>query len=190
MLSMDSNDILTRVGPGTPMGELMREYWIPACLPTELAADGDADAAAAAGREADRLPRQLRAASASWIIAARIAAPRCSSAATRKTASAASTTAGSSTSPATASTCPTCRRTSDFKRARSRPRPTRPPSAAARLGLHGRARGAAAAAGARGLRPARRTSASSCATSATATGCSRSKATSTPRTSASCMSAP
>ena len=39
MLSMDSNDILTRVGPGTPMGELMREYWIPACLPQELAPD-------------------------------------------------------------------------------------------------------------------------------------------------------
>ena len=36
MLSMDSNDILTRVGPGTPMGDLMREYWIPACLPQEL----------------------------------------------------------------------------------------------------------------------------------------------------------
>ena len=29
MLSMEHNDILTRVGPGTPMGELMREYWIP-----------------------------------------------------------------------------------------------------------------------------------------------------------------
>jgi phenylpropionate dioxygenase-like ring-hydroxylating dioxygenase large terminal subunit len=39
MLSMESNDILTRVGPGTPMGELMREYWIPACLPRELAPD-------------------------------------------------------------------------------------------------------------------------------------------------------
>jgi phenylpropionate dioxygenase-like ring-hydroxylating dioxygenase large terminal subunit len=39
MLTMDSNDILTRVGPGTPMGELMREYWIPACLPQELKAD-------------------------------------------------------------------------------------------------------------------------------------------------------
>ena len=56
MLSMDSNDILTRVGPGTPMGELMREYWIPACLPQELAPDGHAAAAEAAGREADRLP--------------------------------------------------------------------------------------------------------------------------------------
>ena len=39
MPSMDSNDILTRVGPGTPMGELMREYWIPACLSQELAPD-------------------------------------------------------------------------------------------------------------------------------------------------------
>jgi len=39
MLTMDGNDILTRVGPGTPMGELMREYWIPACLPQELAPD-------------------------------------------------------------------------------------------------------------------------------------------------------
>jgi phenylpropionate dioxygenase-like ring-hydroxylating dioxygenase large terminal subunit len=39
MLAMESNDILTRVGPGTPMGELMREYWIPACLPSELVAD-------------------------------------------------------------------------------------------------------------------------------------------------------
>ena len=39
MLSMEHNDILTQVGPGSPMGELMREYWIPACLPSELVAD-------------------------------------------------------------------------------------------------------------------------------------------------------
>ena len=39
MLSMEHNDILTRVGPGTPTGELMREYWIPACLPEELKPD-------------------------------------------------------------------------------------------------------------------------------------------------------
>ncbi len=29
---------LTRVGPGTPMGDLMRQYWIPAALSSELAA--------------------------------------------------------------------------------------------------------------------------------------------------------
>ncbi len=41
MLSAEDNDALTRVGPGTPMGELMRQYWIPACLSSELAADGE-----------------------------------------------------------------------------------------------------------------------------------------------------
>ena len=29
MLSPESNERLTRVGPGTPCGELMRRYWIP-----------------------------------------------------------------------------------------------------------------------------------------------------------------
>ena len=29
MLSTQDNERLTRVGPGTPMGELMRSYWIP-----------------------------------------------------------------------------------------------------------------------------------------------------------------
>lgn len=36
----DQHEILTRTGPGTPMGELMRQYWIPAALSRELAADG------------------------------------------------------------------------------------------------------------------------------------------------------
>ena len=36
MLSQHDNETLTRVGPGTPMGELLREYWIPAMLSTEL----------------------------------------------------------------------------------------------------------------------------------------------------------
>src|SRR5579871_4964325 len=31
---------LTRVGPGTVMGELMRRYWIPAAMSSELKADG------------------------------------------------------------------------------------------------------------------------------------------------------
>ena len=29
MLTQEQNDRLTRVGPGTPMGELMRRYWHP-----------------------------------------------------------------------------------------------------------------------------------------------------------------
>ncbi|MQA86049.1 MAG: Rieske 2Fe-2S domain-containing protein [Streptosporangiales bacterium] len=36
MLSREMNELLTRVGPGTPMGRLMREYWVPAMLSTEL----------------------------------------------------------------------------------------------------------------------------------------------------------
>ncbi len=30
MLSQEENELLCRVGPGTPMGNLMRQYWIPA----------------------------------------------------------------------------------------------------------------------------------------------------------------
>jgi phthalate 4,5-dioxygenase oxygenase subunit len=36
MISREENELLTRVGPGTPMGELMRRYWIPALLSSEL----------------------------------------------------------------------------------------------------------------------------------------------------------
>ena len=34
------SQLLTRVGPGTPTGNLVREYWIPAVLSSELKADG------------------------------------------------------------------------------------------------------------------------------------------------------
>ncbi len=37
MLSKEENELLTRVGPGTPMGDLMREYWMPALMSEELA---------------------------------------------------------------------------------------------------------------------------------------------------------
>jgi phthalate 4,5-dioxygenase oxygenase subunit len=36
MLSKDDNELLCRVGPGTPMGNLMRQYWIPAARSDEL----------------------------------------------------------------------------------------------------------------------------------------------------------
>ncbi|HVC57557.1 MAG TPA: Rieske 2Fe-2S domain-containing protein [Stellaceae bacterium] len=39
MRRKDSED-LVRVGPGTAMGTLMREYWMPAAMSSELAADG------------------------------------------------------------------------------------------------------------------------------------------------------
>src|SRR5919199_649539 len=37
MLSKEDNELLTRVGPGTPMGDLMRQYWIPVLQSRELA---------------------------------------------------------------------------------------------------------------------------------------------------------
>jgi phthalate 4,5-dioxygenase len=36
MLSLQDNDLLCRIGPGTPMGDLMRQYWIPAVRSDEL----------------------------------------------------------------------------------------------------------------------------------------------------------
>src|SRR5216683_6146529 len=42
MLKQEDNELITRVGPDTPMGNLMREYWVPAMLSSELAqADSD-----------------------------------------------------------------------------------------------------------------------------------------------------
>jgi phthalate 4,5-dioxygenase oxygenase subunit len=38
VLSKIDNDLLCRVGPGTPMGDLMRQYWIPAVRSDELPA--------------------------------------------------------------------------------------------------------------------------------------------------------
>ncbi len=41
MTTAEESKILTRVGPGTPMGNLMREYWVPAAASSELKADGE-----------------------------------------------------------------------------------------------------------------------------------------------------
>jgi phenylpropionate dioxygenase-like ring-hydroxylating dioxygenase large terminal subunit len=37
MTTREQNDFLTRTGPGTPMGELFRRYWIPALMSEEIA---------------------------------------------------------------------------------------------------------------------------------------------------------
>ncbi|HLI22777.1 MAG TPA: MarR family transcriptional regulator, partial [Stellaceae bacterium] len=36
MLSREENELLTQTGPGTPMGRLMRRYWIPALFASQL----------------------------------------------------------------------------------------------------------------------------------------------------------
>ena len=38
MLSREENELLTRVGPGTPMGDTLRRYWVPALLSSEIPA--------------------------------------------------------------------------------------------------------------------------------------------------------
>ncbi|HUB97683.1 MAG TPA: Rieske 2Fe-2S domain-containing protein [Stellaceae bacterium] len=40
MLSQSENEMLTRVGPGTAMGEMLREFWTPALRSAALDADG------------------------------------------------------------------------------------------------------------------------------------------------------
>ncbi len=42
MLSSVDNELMCRVGSGTPMGDLMREYWLPAFMTSELP-DNDSD---------------------------------------------------------------------------------------------------------------------------------------------------
>jgi nitrite reductase/ring-hydroxylating ferredoxin subunit len=40
MLTAAENEALVRVGRGTPMGDFMRQFWVPACRSSELVADG------------------------------------------------------------------------------------------------------------------------------------------------------
>ena len=52
MLNSENNEILTRVGPGTAMGGLFRQFWQPALLCEELPAPGlRSGAGSADGRE-------------------------------------------------------------------------------------------------------------------------------------------
>jgi phthalate 4,5-dioxygenase oxygenase subunit len=47
MLTQEENEIVTHVGPGTPMGDLMRQYWLPVYLSSDIA-------------ENDSKPRRLK----------------------------------------------------------------------------------------------------------------------------------
>ncbi len=40
MLSREDNELLCRIGPGTAMGDLLRQYWMPVLFSWELEADG------------------------------------------------------------------------------------------------------------------------------------------------------
>src|SRR3989304_923658 len=99
MLSKEDNQLLCRVGPGTPMGALMREYWLAAVRSDELGGPH---------RPPPRGTPPGGAAPSST--PASPAALRFTTAVTRKRACAASTTAGSTAPTAPASTCQASRR--------------------------------------------------------------------------------
>jgi hypothetical protein len=103
MMTQEQNDELTRVGPGTPMGEVLRHYWYPVCFEREL----------------DEFPvKKVRLLSEDFAVfktpngnygivhenGAPTAAHRSRTASSKRAASAAATTAGSSTTRASAST--------------------------------------------------------------------------------------
>ena len=56
MLTKEDNEILTQVGPGTPMGELMRRYWVPVVLSRRAGSRRPDQAGAGAGREHGGFP--------------------------------------------------------------------------------------------------------------------------------------
>ncbi len=120
MTSASDSEILTKVGAGTLVGDLMREYWIPAALSSELKADGDPMRLMLLGEKLIA----FRDTSGRVGILDHRCPHRCASlffGRNERRACAAPITAGNSTSTAIASTCRTCRRTTPFRR-RSRPR--------------------------------------------------------------------
>lgn len=36
MVTKEMNELITRIGPGTPMGDTIRRYWLPALLSFEI----------------------------------------------------------------------------------------------------------------------------------------------------------
>ena len=97
MLSAEDNDLLARTGPGTPMGDFFRRFWLPIALSQELSKP-DGPPIRVKIMDEDRVAfRDTEGRVGSSIHAARIAAPTSSSVATRSAGCAAPTTAGSTT---------------------------------------------------------------------------------------------
>ena len=51
MLTREENELLTRVGPGTPAGELLRRYWHPVAVAGELSEEKPIKAVKILGEE-------------------------------------------------------------------------------------------------------------------------------------------
>ena len=106
MLSAEENALLTRTGPGTPMGDLMRQYWIPALMSSELPAPDCPRCVCACWERTSSPSARPPGRSGCWPTPAHTVALHCSSDATRPRAYGACTTAGSSTRPGGAWRCP------------------------------------------------------------------------------------
>jgi len=92
-MNKEMAETLVRTGPGTPMGNLTRRYWVPVLLSSEVAEpDGPPVRAQILGEKLIAF-RNSRARSAWSMNSARAAARRSTSAATRKTVFAAPITA-------------------------------------------------------------------------------------------------
>ena len=186
MLSKADNEFLTHTGPGTPMGDLLRRFWMPALLSRGAARAATARRSRSdAGRGPARLSRHRRPRRPRR---AALPAPRrrpVLTAATRSAACAASTTAGSSTSTATASTCRP-RRRSLPTRTRSSCSPTRRANGATSSGSTWARRSTCPSCRSSSSAWCRRRAATSPRSGRTATGRRASRARSTPRTSPSC----
>ncbi len=50
MLTAEQNELLTRIGPGTPCGNLMRRYWQPIAAASELARQAGPSGSACSAR--------------------------------------------------------------------------------------------------------------------------------------------
>ena len=102
MLTQAENEFLTRVGPGTPAGELLRRYWLP--VRRRKGADRRAphEVRPPAGRGPRPVQGQERERRAHRRTTAPTAARPCSTGASKSAASPAPTTAGSTTPRATA----------------------------------------------------------------------------------------
>ena len=50
MLTAEQNELLTRIGPGTPAGNLMRRYWHPIAAASELEGKSGTSASACSAK--------------------------------------------------------------------------------------------------------------------------------------------
>ena len=101
MLSEEQNQALTQVGAGTPMGELLRRYWMPIAAVAELD-DQPTKPVRLMGEDLVLYRDKARHTTAWSTATARTAAPISPTAGSRPAACAATTTAGSGTTRASA----------------------------------------------------------------------------------------